>query len=505
MGSMGIEAETPQATPGRTLTLADAVAIVVGTIIGAGIFESAPRVAAETGGAGQLMAIWAAGGLLSLAGALCFAEMAGRFRDQVGGDWAFLRGAFGKRLAFLFAWAAFWIVRPGNIAAMSLTFARYAGAMTGRSDLQAGLGAMLCAVTCVLLLTVVNLGGLRTGTGLLRWLTTIKVIGIAAIALAGLAGPAFIPSSSPELDSAGAVATANGETANPDAAESGRPSSLADAGAVDWSALGLALVFVMYAYGGWNDVAFVSAEIRRPEVNVFRSLVIGTLAVTVLYVLLNAAFLRTLGITGMTGADAVATSTVAARLPAGGQAGWWARQLTGLLVCVSCLSAINAMLITSPRILFAAVTDWPRQAKWLGGGLPVSVGPGRPAGVAAATSRLMSGCLVATAIVTSMLLLLAAVEEDVFAAVVLVSAPFFWFFLGLVPVALVWLRLRDGRPAGYAVPLFPLQPLMLTTACGWMTWSAISYAISQRLWLPMGGVLILMLAGVAIAFARRRW
>jgi basic amino acid/polyamine antiporter, APA family len=316
MGNMGSEAETPQGTPGRTLTLADASAIVVGTIIGAGVFESAPRVAAQTSGAWSLMVIWVMGGLLSLAGALCFAEMAGRFRDQVGGDWAFLRGAFGKRLAFLFAWAAFWIVRPGNIAAMSLTFARYAGAMTGQSCLQAGPGATVCAVTCVLLLTAVNLGGLRTGTSLLRWLTTIKVVGIAAIALAGLAGPAFNPPSSQELDSAVAVESADGETAIPNAAESGRRSWQAGTVAVDWSAFGLALVFVMYAYGGWNDVAFVSAEIRRPEVNVLRSLVLGTLAVTVLYVLLNAAFLRTLGFSGMTGADAVATSTVAARLPA---------------------------------------------------------------------------------------------------------------------------------------------------------------------------------------------
>jgi hypothetical protein len=163
------------------------------------------------------------------------------------------------------------------------------------------------------------------------------------------------------------------------------------------------------------------------------------------------------------------------------------------------------MLITSPRILFAAVADWPRQAKWLAGENAAVVGPDHALGIAPGASRLMSGCLVATAIVTASLLLLAAVEKDVFAAVVLVSAPFFWFFLGLVPVALVWLRFRDGRPAGYAVSLYPLPPLLLTVACGWMTWSAISYAISQKLWLPMGGVLVLMLTGVAIAFARRRW
>lgn len=484
---------------GRTLNLSDAIAIVVGTIIGAGVFESAPRVAEKTGGALPMMLIWVVGGLLSFAGALCFAEMAGRFRDEVGGDWAYLRGVFGKRLAFLFAWSAFWIVRPGNIAAMSLTFARYAGDMTGDAGMKSGFGAMLCAVACVLLLALVNLGGFRTGTRLLRWLTVIKVAGIVAIALAGIAGPAFVSDKASQTVNA----TTLTETTDSGAAEAGRESSTDGSRKMDWPALGLALVFVMYAYGGWNDVAFVAAEIRHPEINVLRSLVLGTLAVTVLYVGLNAAFLRTLGFEGMTTSDAVATATVAARLP-GSQAGWWASQLTGLLVCVACLSAINAMLITSPRILFAAMVDWPEQARWLAGGLP-AVTPGRLGATSPATSRLMSGCLIATALVTALLLWLAAARQDVFAAVVQVSAPFFWFFLGLVPAALVWLRIREGRPAGYRVPLYPLTPLLVMAACGWMTWSAASFAISQELWLPMGGVLALMAAGLAIAFARRRW
>ncbi len=111
--------------PRRVLTLLDAVCIIVGTIIGAGIFETTPLIASNAGGIYWLIALWLLGGLLALIGAICFAELTTSHPNEVGGDYVYLKKAAGRPLAFLFAWAAFWVIRPGNIGAMAMIFARY--------------------------------------------------------------------------------------------------------------------------------------------------------------------------------------------------------------------------------------------------------------------------------------------------------------------------------------------------------------------------------------------
>ena len=442
------------------LSVLDASAIVIGTIIGAGVFESSPRVAGMAGSWQAALGLWTSGGVLSLIGALCFAELASRFRNVVGGDWVYLRNAFGSRTAFLFAWSAFWVIRPGNIGAMSLTFARYAGKLIENENLQSGLGIILLAAAAVFVLAAVNFWGLRAGSGLLNFLTLMKVVGIAGIIAILFSGsPAPIVEADSELVG----------------------------GTTDWLSCLSAMVFVMYAFGGWNDVAFVTGEIRNPEKNVFRALMMGTLTVALLYVLLNAGFFWSLGYEAAAKSETVATDAVALRLTDWGWAGTVAGKLTSLLVCISCLGAVNAMLITSPRIFFAAMQDWPRTKQF--GGMGTAGG--------------MRLSLIGTCLVTMLLLGLATWYNDAFEVVLIVTAPWFWLFLGLVPIALIVIRFRDrispAEPDGYRAALYPLPALVLILMCGAMCVSAVKYLIFREFYVPALIVCGIMLTGLAIS------
>lgn len=429
-----------------------------------------------------MVALWGLGGVLSLIGALVFAELAGRFGDRHGGDWVYLRSAFGPQTAFLFAWAAFWVIRPGNIGAMSLTFARYFGDLVGQPWLQQGFGLVLCGGLCIVALTLINLWGLRTGAGLLRLLTVVKVGGILGLIVLAFSGPAGadLPAAMPATGVDGGVGNA-----------------------AAWSWMGLlgGMVLVMYAYGGWNDVAFVAAEIRRPEKNVFRALIGGTLLVTTLYVLLNAGFGWTLGMGRMQTAGTVATDAIGVRLEGWSLAARVAGPMTSLLVCISCLGAINAMLITSPRILFAALTDWPRFTGAAGrAGVPDDGGQQMVSAGGVSSGRLMSWCLALTALVTSGLLLVSAYYADVFFAVMVVTAPCFWLFLGLIPLALIRLRHESGPAEGFRVPWYPLPAVVLAATCAAMVWAAVRFLIEQQFWYPAIAVGGLMAIGLGLAF-----
>jgi amino acid transporter len=383
--------------------------------------------------------------------------MASRFRDRVGGDWIYLREAFGRRIAFLFAWAAFWIVRPGNIGAMCVTFGEYAGEFLGIAWSQTANGQVFLGMAAFAALTFVNLRGLRAGAGTLRFLTLAKIVGISGLVLVAFAGSPAESQATVEVVSQPAGSSSN---------------------------LLVAMMFIMFAFGGWNDVAFVTGEIRDPEKNVLRALFAGILIVTALYVALNAGFLWTLGLGGVQQSTTVATDAVAVRLASWGWAGSLAGKITSLLVCVSCLGAINAMLITSPRIFFAAIEDWPACSKRIS-----RLGPHGE----------MRLSLAATSAVTLLLLFASTLYSSAFEVIVAVTAPWFWLFLALVPAAMIVLRLRRGKHQGYVAPLFPVPPLILIAMCLYLTWATVSYISVRGFWYPAGGMVLLMLIGGAIA------
>ena len=297
--------------------------------MGVGIYRSSPDVAGDVGAIGWLMAVWFAGGVLSLIGALCYAELATAYPEE-GGDYVYLRRAFGRRPAFLFAWSQLWVVRPGSIGAMAYIFAQYANELWPRATGEGEAAVLMAyAVLPVVILTAINLVGVREGKWTQNLLTIIKIAGPVAIAAAGLLFPS--------------------------AAAAGRTAA---AGGSSQTNFYMAMILVLWTYGGWNEMAYVAAEVRRPEKNIVRALVLGTLAVTAIYLLLNLVFVYALGFEGMCRSKAVAADVVQLAL------GPWGAWAISLLICISSLGAINGMIFTGTRIYYAMGKDHAVFAPW---------------------------------------------------------------------------------------------------------------------------------------------
>ena len=221
-------------SPTPALSTFDAIALVVGIVIGAGIFVTPALVAANTGSATQLMFAWAIGGLIALAGALCYAELATTYPHS-GGDYHYLARAFGKPLAFLFGWARITVIPTGSIALLAFAFGDYATAVIPLGPHSSAIWAALVVVA----LTALNMAGVRHGARTQNLLTVVEVGGLVLVIVAGL----FL------------VAPA-AAAAQPAASNGNVP------------IVGLAMVFVMLAYGGWNEASYISAEVRGKRHNI---------------------------------------------------------------------------------------------------------------------------------------------------------------------------------------------------------------------------------------------
>ena len=269
----------PSAAPRRELSLFDSTCIIVGIIIAAGIYRSSPDIARQAPSVAWLMGLWLFGGLLSLIGALCYAELATAYPKE-GGDYVYLTRALGRRVGFLFAWCQLWIVRPGSIGAMAYVFAEYANQIWPQVTYRDLIGPIHLAYAggAIVVLTVVNLLGVREGKWTQNVLTTAKVLGLAAIVAVGFTHTA---------PSTAAIA----------------PAKPLDFGL---SEFGLAMIFVLFTYGGWNEMAYVAAEVKEPRKNILRALLVGTLAVTAIYVVVNLAFIHALGLEGTRNASVAA-------------------------------------------------------------------------------------------------------------------------------------------------------------------------------------------------------
>ena len=221
--------------PQRHLSLLDAVCLIVGIIIGSGVYETTPTIARIAGNPAVLFTVWVLGGLIALAGALCYAELTSAF-PRTGSDYLFLRHAYGSPVGFLFGWFDFWIIRPANIGAMAVVFARYVQQLDVWPDHPARGAAY--ALGGVMLAWLWNLWGSRPAAWLQNLLTMSKCLGLATITAAGVW--CFW---------------------NQPAAAAAPPLN------VSWSVEGLPLAFVlvMFTYGGWNDVSYVAGEIRDPR------------------------------------------------------------------------------------------------------------------------------------------------------------------------------------------------------------------------------------------------
>ena len=432
-------AEQPQ----RLLDPLGAVALIVGMVIGAGIFKTPALVASLSGDMGWTLGVWLLGALISVMGALCYAELCCAY-PHAGGDYHFLHRAFGRNVSFLYAWARATVINPGAIALLAFVFGDYFSQVLSLGPYSSALWALLI----VLLLTAVNMLGIHASSRIQFWLILFEVLGLVAVVVAGFSVEAG--------DSGGSFF----DTAPP------------------MAQLGLALVFVLLTFGGWSEAAYISAEVRGGPRSIVRVIVISMALLTALFLLVNAALLHGLGLQGL-GASKTAAADVL-----GLAWGPWAQKALGLFVAVAALTSINATMVVGARTKYALGRDW------------VSLGPlGTWSGQTGSPGRAYA----LQAAISLGLIALGMREADGFSAMVEFTAPMFWSFLLLVGLALMCLRHTDSaaiRP--FRVPLYPFTPLVFCAACAFLAYSSVMYAVSQNalhvsFWLLGSGVLALVL------------
>ncbi len=436
--------EKSVAAPKRQLSVWHAMSICIGMVIGAGIFKTSPMVAQSLESANALYIAWALGGVLSLIGALCFAEISAAFPDQ-GGDYFFLRKAYGDRTAFLFAWSRFAIIHTGSMALLAFVCADYVNQVFSLGPLGSGVFAALS----IALLVLLNLRGIRIGLGAQIALVLLVVVGLVLAVGAGL----YLS------------ATAATQPATSVARES-----------VAW---GTAFVFVFLAYGGWSDASTLSAEMRDEKRGIVWALVGGMGVVMLLYVTTNWAYVRGLGLEGLAKSDAPAADLMRVAF---GRVGEW---VMVVIVAITAISVMNAILITGARTTYAAARDLPalnRLARW-----------DDDRGIPPVT-------LVAMGIVAILLVVFGTATRGGFSTMVDYLSPVYWAFCSASAAAVIVLRKRFPdvhRP--FRVPLYPLLPIAFTATCLYLLYSSLAYVAAGAI----VGVAVLLL-GVAIWYALNR-
>ena len=305
---------TPPAQLARRLGAFDATMIVMGGIIGSGIFMNPYVVARQVHTPGLIVGAWAAGGLIALLGAFAYAELAS-LRPDVGGQYAYLRDAYHPSVAFLYGWALLLIVQSGGMAAVAATFARYAVELTGIPIPPTAL-----AVITLLALTVINCLGVRSGS---NTQTVLMLLKLAAIGM---------------LIFFGATTTTN----NP------RPTVNEP---FDLLKFGAAMTPVMFAYGGWQTASFISGELKRPRRDLALGLLVGVGGVIAVYVAVNIVCVRVLGADGL--AQTTAPASAVMRLALGERGA----RLIAAGIAVSTLGFLSQSMLTAPRVYYAMAAD----------------------------------------------------------------------------------------------------------------------------------------------------
>ncbi len=436
--------------PRPSLTLADAVAMIVGIVIGVGIFRAPPIVAGNSSSTGVFLALWLAGGVISLVGALCYAELGSAY-PNAGGEYFFLRRAYGGWLGFLFAWARMTVIQTGAIAAIAFVIGDYATQILPLGEKSSAIYAAL-AVAAITWLNII-------GTTESKWLQNILAI-VLALSILGV--------------------VVAGLSATPPAAAA---AVTADKSAPLFS--GLALIFILLTYGGWNEAAYLTAEMRDTKRGIVRALIVGILIITTLYLLLNLAYVNALGLAGMRESKAVATDLMKATW---GDAG---ALVLGAAVITAALSTLNATIFTGARTNYALGRDF---------ALFGFLGRWHEKAMAPVNALLWQGAIALT------LVLLASFTPDGFQTMVAYTAPAFWLFFLLTGVSLFMLRRQQPVNSDpFRVPFYPLTPLAFCAMCVYMLYASFTYAMS----LDPGSIgaivsIGVLGAGVPVLFVARR-
>src|SRR5689334_352566 len=432
------------AGPAQVLSLGDATAIIVGLIVGAGIFGTPSIVAGAVQSPALFVGVWIAGGVFSLIGALCYAELATAFPSP-GGEYHFLGRAYGRSLAFLYGWARMTVVVAGSIAVFAYLFGDYMSRVIHLGPQSSAVWAVLV----VTVLTVVNYLGIREGKLTQNFFTFLECGGLVLLVVAGFV---FSPEPAP---------------------------SVAPAGGAPWymgAGIGSAMVFVLFTYGGWNDAAYISAEVRDRSRNMVRSLLVSIGIVTLLYVLVNVAYLEGLGYDALTRSDAVAADLLKR---AWGPVG---EKLISVMIAIAALTSVNGSMIVGARSNYALGQDWPVfrfLARW-------DQASGSPR-----VAMLVQG------VIALALVIFGAFQNAGFKGLVEYSLPVFWGFFMLTGIALFVLRVKEAQaPRPFRVPGYPVVPGIFVLTCAYLLYASLVYHRAHALVglgvLAVGAVVMLL-------------
>lgn len=393
----------------RTLGTTDLTLLVIGNVIGSGIFLVPSSVLSQSGGSVTAASlVWLVGGVLSLLGALSYGELASMSQEGSGGLYGFIRDGFGRFPAFLYGWTLFFVIGAGTIATLAVAAANYMGQFAE----LAPLAKKAIAMALIAIMMVINVRGTRESASVQNAAVVIKVGAILAMSV---------------------VLVVLG---HPDTAPAAPP---LPAGGVSLSGVGLAIISVLWAYEGWQYVTFTDAEAVEPQKSLPRAIAIGTGALLAIYLIANFAYLSALGPARVMASERVAGEAIAAVL------GPWAGQLIALAIIVSMYSAAHATVITAPRVYYAMARDgifFSRLAE-------VHPRYGTPA------VAIISSCLIA------MVLAATGTFDQLLTYVVFVG----WIFYAMGAAAVIALRSkRPDAPRPFRVPGYPVTPVLFVVA-----------------------------------------
>jgi APA family basic amino acid/polyamine antiporter len=430
------------AAPRASLTLRDVAIMVVGIVLGVGIFKTPSLVANFSSGETMFLGLWLLGGLVTLVGAVCYAEL-GSARPNAGGEYYFLNEAYGSQVALFFAWARCSVIQPGAIAAVAFVMGDYANVVLPLGSYGPG----IYAIAAIVIFTGINYMGTTPGTMAQKIFETITVLSILGIIVAAFV--ATVPTPPP-----------------------GTPRD------ISWGGAGLAMVFILLTYGGWNEAAYLSGELQNAKRNMARALIIGVVIVIALYLMINLAYMHVLGLDGIRTSNAVGADMM--RIVAGNTGA----TILSAVVVASALTTLNGTILTGARSYYALGRDVVALRH---------IGIWQKRGETPANALLLQGAL------SVVLVIFGAMTRDGFENMVAYTAPVFWFFMLLVSLSIYIFRSREtGEVSHYRVPLYPITPAILALTCAWMLYSSLAYAG----WGSTIGVLILLL-GTPLLFLKR--
>jgi basic amino acid/polyamine antiporter, APA family len=434
------EPSTVTDAPKPVITTLDAIALTIGIVVGAGIFRTPSIVAGNAASTSAVYLAWALGGAVSLIGALVYAELTTTY-PHAGGEYHYLKRAYGQRISFLFAWARMAVIQTGAITFSLFVFGDYASRIISLGEYSSAIYAGLA----VAVLTGLHVLGVRHGTGTQNVLTSAEVLGVILVIVAGLM----------------VVAPA-------------APAAEAATGASS-SSFGLMMVFVLLTYGGWSEAAYVSAELRDVRRNMLRVLFASILVITTLYLLVNWAYLHALGLAGTSKAEQVAADVMRGAF---GQRG---ATIISVLIAISALSTANGTIFTGARTSYAFGRDFPAF---------------RSLGVWSPRTSTPVNALLVQGVIAIALIFLGLFTRRGFETIVEYTAPVFWLFILLTGLSVFVLRRKEpGVVRPFRVPFYPVTPLLFCLASSYLLYSSLAYtgigALVGVAVLAVGGFLLL--------------